>query len=140
MGCVSQDTERPKKSILRKSRKLGSNCTVTFSKGTWHHIKSRERKGPSQGVVQKCKPQERNRCAPKSEDRTQEDTLRQERCARREAWVLAKNVHNLNHKDKATFFSPAEACALLGPSSKKPKERYFCGRFQSIDAHGAKRF
>ena len=32
---------------------LGSNCTVKFSKGTWHHTKIRERQGPSQGVIQK---------------------------------------------------------------------------------------
>ena len=31
--------------------------------------------------------------APKSEDRTQEETLQQERCARREAWDLAKHVY-----------------------------------------------
>ena len=65
MGCVSQDTEPPKKSTLRKS-----NRAVTFSKGTWHHMNIRERKGPSQGVVQNCEPQERNPCAPKIEDRT----------------------------------------------------------------------
>ena len=28
-----------RKSILRKDGKLGSNHTVKFSKGTWHHIK-----------------------------------------------------------------------------------------------------
>ena len=32
-GCVSQDSH-PRTSTLRKSRKLGSNCTVTFSKRT----------------------------------------------------------------------------------------------------------
>ena len=80
LGCVSQDYH-PKKSTLREEGKLGSNHTVKFSKGTWHHVKkNRERKGPSQGVVQKCEPQERNACAPKLKERTQEDTLQQERC------------------------------------------------------------
>ena len=27
------------------------NHTIKFSKGTWHHIKIRERKGPSRGVI-----------------------------------------------------------------------------------------
>ena len=45
-GCVSHDYP-PKKSILWKVGKLGSNHTVKFSKGTWHHIKILERKGPS---------------------------------------------------------------------------------------------
>ena len=53
LGCVSQDAEPPKQSILRKSGKLGSNRTVTFSNRTWHHIKFGERKGPSK------KPEER---------------------------------------------------------------------------------
>ena len=39
LGCVSQDAKPPKKSIQRKSGKLGSNCTVSLSKGTWHHLK-----------------------------------------------------------------------------------------------------
>ena len=45
LGCVSLDTEQPKKSILRKSGKLGSNRAVTFSKGTWHNIKKSGKKG-----------------------------------------------------------------------------------------------
>ena len=76
LGCTFRDTEPPKKSILRKSpKKMGSNCTVIFSKGTIHRVKIRERKGPSQGVIQKRGPQEHNPCAPEFEDRTPEETL-----------------------------------------------------------------
>ena len=82
-----------------------------------------ERKGPSQGDIQKCEPQERSPWAPKFEDRTQEGTFQKERCARREAWDLAKNVFVLNEKDKATFFSPSEVWSLPAPFSKKPEER-----------------
>ena len=52
LGCVSQDFY-PKKSILRKGGKLGLNHTIKLSKGTWHHIKIREGKRPSRGVIQK---------------------------------------------------------------------------------------
>ena len=38
------------------------------------------------------------------EDRTHQETLQQERCARREAWDLVKNVCELKNKDKATFY------------------------------------
>ena len=55
--CVPRLPE--KKSILWEVGKLGSKHPVIFSKGTWHHVKIRERKGPSQGVMQKCEPQER---------------------------------------------------------------------------------
>ena len=43
------------------------------------HKKS-ERKSPSQGVVPKCDLQERNLWAPKMDERTQDETLKQERC------------------------------------------------------------
>ena len=46
LGCVSRDSY-PRKSFLREPGKLGSKHTVNFSKGTWHQIKIRERKGPS---------------------------------------------------------------------------------------------
>ena len=89
LGCVSQDCP-PRKSTLREVGKMGSNHTVRFSKGSWNQVKHRESKGPSQGVMPKCEPQDRNPCAPKFEDRTRQETLQQERCARREAWDLAK--------------------------------------------------
>ena len=54
----------PKKSFPLKSDKIGSTCTVTFSQGTWHRIKIRERKGPSEGVLRKCEPQDGNPFAP----------------------------------------------------------------------------
>ena len=72
--------------------KFGSKHAVKFSKGTWHQIKIRERKGPSRGIIPKCEPHERGPCAPKIGERSQDETLQQERCVRREAWDLAKNV------------------------------------------------
>ena len=78
MGCVSQDSH-PRKSIMpREEGKLDQNVPSIFSKGTWHRMKIRERKGPSPGVIQKCEPHERNPCAPKFEERTQDETLHQE--------------------------------------------------------------
>ena len=75
--------------------------------------------------MQKCKPQERNPCAPKFEDRTHQETWQQERCARREAWNLARNVYKLKTKDKATFYSPYRSLGDAGTSSKKSEEREF---------------
>ena len=54
--------------------------------------------------------------APKFEVRSQEDTLKQERCARRDAWEKAKSIRNLKEKDKATFCSPQEVRCLPVPS------------------------
>ena len=104
MNCVSQDPH-PKKSILRKEGQLGSIRKVQFSRSTWHHIKNRERKCPSQGIIQKCEPHERCPCAPKFVERSQQDTLQQERCARRVAWNLASFFDsNSRILEKATIY------------------------------------
>ena len=78
MGCVSQESY-PRKSILRGGGKLRSNHTVKFSKGTWHKIKIRERKGPLRGSIPKCEPHERSPCAPNFGETSHEETLHQER-------------------------------------------------------------
>ena len=66
----------------------------------------------------------RNPTAPKFEDRSQEETEWQERCAREAAWRLAKSVQKLKEKNKATFFSPSENWCLPA-SNRKPEEREF---------------
>ena len=120
--CVSQDSY-PRKSILRKERKLGSKHAVKFSKGTWHQHKIRERKVPSRGIIQECAPHERSPCAPQFEERTHEETLHQERYARKAAWNLAKNIYKLKNADKATFYTPIDATVMPAPTSKRPEER-----------------
>ena len=54
--------------------------------------------------------------APNFEDRTQDETLQQDRSARREALDLAKRVHQLKGKDNATFHSASEVWSLPAAS------------------------
>ena len=70
-------------------------------------------------------PHQRNPNAPKFEDRSQEETEWQERCAWEAAWRLAKSILKLNEKIKAAFFSPSENWCLPAPSTLKPEEREF---------------
>ena len=56
----------------------------------------------------------------KCEDRSQEETGRQERCARGGAWRLPKNFSKLKEKDNVTFFSPSDEWSY--PQSKRRKE------------------
>ena len=49
--------------------------------------------------------QERIPCAPNFEKRTQDETLKQERCARREAWDLAKDVCKLKKRGQKVRFT-----------------------------------
>ena len=105
--------------------KLGSKHAVKFSKGTWHQLKIRERKGPSRGIIQKREPHERSPSAPKFGERSHEEALHQERCARRAAWDFAKNIYKLKNVDKASFCTPVEAKVMPAPTSKRPEEREF---------------
>ena len=59
----------------------------------------------------------------KLEDRSQEETERQRRCARSKAWNLAKNIFNLREKDKATIYLPAVEWVLRAAGTKEPEER-----------------
>ena len=61
----------------------------------------------------------------KFEDRSHEETERQQRCAQSKAWNLAKNVYKLKEKEKAAFYFPAEECVLPAASTKEPEEREF---------------
>ena len=73
--------------------------------------------------IQKCEPQERNPWAPKCEEKPQDETLKRERCARRDAWEVAKDVYKLKKKSpKDTFYSLAEAWVMPAPSSTKPED------------------
>ena len=93
LGCVFQDMEPPKSSsILRKSSNILKpiRC-VRFTKAVLRHANIRDQI-PSLGIICPSDPHQRNTNAPKFEDRSQEETEWQERCAREAAWRLAKNI------------------------------------------------
>ena len=126
LGCVSQDMEPPKSSsILRKSSNTRKpiRC-VRFTKAVVHHACIRDQ-NPSLGMICPGDHHQRNPNAPKFEDRSQEETEWQERCAREAAWRLAKSILKLKEKSKAAFFSPSENWCLPAPSNLKLEEREF---------------
>ena len=121
LGCVFQDM-KPPKSILRKSSDMQKTIQrVKFTKTVARHAKNRDQ-NPSLGMICPGETHRRNPNAPKFEDRSQEETEWQERCAREAAWKLAKSVLNLQEQNKATFFSPSEN-RCLPASTLKPEER-----------------
>ena len=63
---------------------------------------------PSLGLICPSEPHQRSPNAPKFEDRSQEETERQERGAREAAWRLAKSVLKFKEQERAAFFSPPE--------------------------------
>ena len=93
LGYVFQDMEPPKSSsILRKSSNTRKpiRC-VQFTKAVVRHGNIRDQ-NPSLGMICPGDPHQRNPNAPKFEDRSQEETEWQERCAREAAWKLAKRI------------------------------------------------
>ena len=95
LGCVCQDMEPPKStSLLRKSSDIRKQIRcVKFTKAVVRHANIRDQK-PSLGMICPGDPHQRNPNAPKFEDRSQEETEWQERCAREAAWKLAKYIQN----------------------------------------------
>ena len=140
LGCVSQDSY-PRKCILRERGKLGSTRAVKFSKSTWHRIKIRERKGPSRGIIPKCEPHERSPCAPKFQERSHEETLHQDRCARRVAWDLAKISTSSRMRTKLRFIHLLKQRNNAITHFEKTRGARIRSRFRSINAHAEqKRF
>ena len=61
----------------------------------------------------------------KFEDRSPEETARQERCARGDVWEPARKIFKQKKEDKATFFSPTNEWSLAAPSTIDLKKRVF---------------
>ena len=80
--CVSQDSHT-RKSILRRRENIGIKSHHQVLQGHVAPHQIRESKGPSRGIIPKCETHERNPCAPRLEERAQDETLDQERCAHR---------------------------------------------------------
>ena len=109
---------------------LGPIRQVRFTKSTLRQASIQENKGPSLGKIQLNVPHQRSPHAVKFEDRSHEETERQQRCARSKAWNLAKNKNKLKEKDQAIFFSPTDEWSLAAASTKKTGGMGVCGRFR----------
>ena len=125
LGYVSQETEPTESSpIFTEGHKsLGTKSTSTIHRSYAASWKHREQKGPSLGKIQVKLPHQRSPYGVNFEDRSQEETARQERCARCKAWTPARHIYKLKEKDKTTFCSLTEC--RPHPPFKKPGEREF---------------
>ena len=108
----------------KRDSTLRRDTLKKFSGRTWYEVQIRERKGPCRGVIQKGEPHERNRCAPKFEERTPEETSRQKEYARKAAWNLTRKMCKLKAEDKATFYSLSKIKAPV-LVAKNTEERMF---------------
>ena len=106
-SCVFQDIGPPKSSaILRKGSKfLGPIRRVRFTRPALRQANIRENKGPSlnKNTVQTSSSAQSLRCEILRQD-LQERLQRQERCARGDAWRLARNIYKLKEWTKPHSF------------------------------------
>ena len=136
LGCVCQDMEPPKSTtILRKSSNILKpiRC-VRFTKAVLRHANIRDQ-SPSLGMICPGDPHQRNPNASKFEDRSQEETEWQERCAREAVWKLAQNILKLkeNMKQHSSHLRKIGACLRHQPQNQRKKR--ICCRLRSVDAH-----
>ena len=128
LSCVSQDTEPPDSAtISRKGKRvLEPTRQVRFTRAALRQANIREKKGPSFGKIQVKIPHQRSPNALKFEDRSPMETVRQERCARGDAWELAKSY--------ILFAFWGVGCT--GRIHNKTRWKRVCGGLWSKHAHG----
>ena len=128
LGCVSQDSDALV-SLGRKSRGspmqkvLEPIRRVRFTKSTLRQASSREKKDHRLEKIQVKHPHQRSPYAMKFEDRSHEETERQQRCARSKASNLAENRYKLKEKYKGAVYFPAEEWySRLGQQESRRRE------------------
>ena len=123
LGYVFQGMDPPKSSsVLRRNSFLRKPIRyVRFTDAVGRHANIRDQ-NPSLGMICPADPHQRHPNAPKFEDRSQEETEWQERCAREAARKFAKHILKFKETNKTAFFSLSET-RCLPASSLNPEER-----------------
>ena len=118
LGCVSQDSH-PRKSTPRQEGNLGSNRTVKFSKGTWHHKKIGKERVHREASFKSVDLTNAIRALP---------DLKTKRCTKKDApaqkhgtWRNMSASSNI--RIKLRFYTPIEVRAKPAPTSKSPEEQ-----------------
>ena len=138
LACASQDVEPPEPSaISRKDTKvLGPIRKIRFTQSTLRQASIRENEGPSL-----AKNTRQNSSSAKSlrrekfEDRSQEETARQQRCAQSKAWNLASNIQAQRERQGYILLAKGRVC-ISCYINKGAEGKIVCGRFRSKYAYG----
>ena len=133
VGCVSQVidslSQRSVRSILKKGRRSSRSDLRQRHTQVAERLFDQTRKGMSiAGSFSALGSSRALFLCSGNEDRSQEETDKQQRWAHREAWDLAKQVCNIIGslgQNKATLFSPLFDRCLPEPSTINPEETEF---------------
>ena len=142
LGCVSQDSEtfdsqrgkqsrgNPIQKVLRPIRR------VRFTQSSLRQASIRKNKGPSLGKIQVKLPHPRSPYAVKFEDRSQEETVRQQRCAQSKAWNISKKNLQVQRERQDYILLALRGMGITGYINKGARRKRVCGGFRSEYAHG----
>ena len=120
----------------RAQKILGPNRRVQFARVALRQANIRESKGPSLNKMQVKLPHQRSPYAVKFKDWSQEETERQERCARGDAWRLAKNICKLKEKEQNCILFAYRWVECACRIHKKPGGKRVCGGLRNLQAYG----
>ena len=132
MGCVLKDSEILDSQRGKQARRdpmqkvLGLNRRIRFTQSTLRQASIREKKRPSLGKIQVKILHQRSLHAVKFEDRSQEETERQQRCARSKAWNFAKNTKK-SSKKMTRLHSTRPRKNAPGCGNKRAGGKIVCG-------------
>ena len=126
LSCVSQDAGPPDSATISRNgtKALEPIRRVRLTRAALRQANIRENK-VRRLVTYKKNPHQGSPYAMKLEDRSPRETARPERCARGDAWELAKKILKLKKEGKATFYLPSEEWILPAASTINPEEREF---------------
>ena len=107
---------------------------VQFTNAVLRHANIRDQK-PSLGIICPVDPHQRNPDAPKFEDRSQEETERQERYARGAAWKMARCILKVKEKHKNNILLTFGELVSTFAINNKTRGHGFCCGLRCVDAH-----
>ena len=141
LGCVSQDSD----ALVSQGRKSRGNPMQKvlepiqkerFTKSTLRHASIREQKGPSLGKLNVKVPHQRSPYAMKFEDKSHEETERQQRCARSKAWNLAKHLLQTQRKRQGCILLSRGGMGTASCVNKRAGRKRVCSLFRNEYANG----
>ena len=126
--CVLQDSDALDSQGTKEFRGdpmqkkvLNAIQRVRFTKSTLRHASIGDKKGPSLGKIQGTPRHQRSSYATKFEDRSHEETERQERCAQSKAWDLAKNIYTSSKRTTKLHSSRLQSGFSLVPQQESQR-------------------
>ena len=141
LGCLSHDSEsldfrRGKQAGETRFKVLGPIRRIRFTQSTLHQASIVEKEGPPLGKMNAKLPHQRSPYSMKFEDKSREETERQQRCARSRAWNFDPKHLQAQRRRHGCISSFPRRNGNSWLRQQRAVGKRVCGRFWSEYAHG----